>query len=102
MAISYSAPGAADRVAHGLEARFLRGVHVVDARLETRECGLVVRMEEQQPGDVLLTGRELDRLAVVLGLRRLVDRPARLVALVQARLRRWDRGLDAELAVEHG
>ena len=57
-------------------------------------------VEEEHPGHAVLAGGELERAAVVLGLRRLVDRSARLLALVERALRRRDLGLDAELAVE--
>ena len=59
-------------------------------------------VEEEEPLDALLAGGELDRAAVVVGLGRLVDRFADLVALVDSGPSRRDHGLDAELAVEHG
>ena len=59
-------------------------------------------VEEQQAGDVLLAGRELDRAAVEVGLSGLVDRRARLLALVRRRLVGRDPRLHPELAVEHG
>src|SRR5688572_26605954 len=89
-------------VAYLVETGLWRPVHVVDARLESGQGRLVVRVEEQQAGDVLLTRGELHRAAVEVGLRLLVDRRPWLLAGVERRLRGRDPRLDAELAVEHG
>jgi hypothetical protein len=74
-----------------LEARLRRSVDVVDAGLEAGQRRLVVGVEEQQAGDVLLAGGELDRVPVVLGLGRLIDGTTRLDSLVE-RLRPAARG----------
>ena len=77
-------------------------VGVVRPRLPRGERRLVGDVEDHHPDHVRLAGRDLERLAVVRGLGRLVDNVARgrLGARVDARPRGRDRGLDAELAVE--
>src|SRR6187397_1892472 len=80
-------------VADGFETGLRGRVRVVDAGLEAGERRLVVRVEEQQAGHLLLAGRELDRAAVEVGLGRLVDRRPRLLALVGRRLAGWDSRL---------